>query len=268
VFKLPSASHLRREILNMAYAGQSVHVPSAFSVVEIVRVLHESVIQYPNNDPDDPERDYLVLSKGHGAMALYPILAARGWIQGDALENYFADGSLLPGLTEACIPGCEANTGSLGQGITVAAGLALGAKLRGSNQRVFCIIGDGELNEGSVYEALAFAAHNQLSNMTVILDENRFQAMGKTNEILGSMNVDVFFESLGFSVFRLDGHDESALTQALASDHFIESNANPTVIVAETVKGKGVSFMEEVNEWHYRRLSPEEHHRALEELDS
>ena len=250
----------------MAYVGQSVHVPSAFSIVEIVRVLHESVLQYPNNDPDDPNRDYLVLSKGHGAMALYPILVARGWIEQTSLDNYFSDGSFLPGLTEAYIPGCEANTGSLGQGITVASGLALGAKLRSSDQRVFCIIGDGELNEGSVYESLTFAAHNKLSNLTVILDENRFQAMGKTHDILGSMDVDNFFESLGFTVSRLNGHDESALTRALIRDRNVDDNTKPIAILAETVKGKGVSFMEEVNEWHYLRLSSEEHRRALEEL--
>lgn len=251
----------------MSYAGQSVHVPSAFSIVEILRVLHESVVQYPNNDPDDPKRDYLVLSKGHGAMALYPILVSRGWIDRTWLEKYFEDGSFLPGLTEAYIPGCEANTGSLGQGITVAAGLALGAKLQGSNQRVFCIIGDGELNEGSVYEALSFASHNKLSNLTVILDENRYQAMGKTDEILGAMNVDAFFESIGFSVLRLDGHDELALTRALVPDRLAYASDKPTAIVAETVKGKGVSFMEKANEWHYLRLSSSDYHLALEELN-
>ena len=133
---LPTANQIRRKVLTMAFEGQSVHIPSAFSIVEILHVLHDEILRYPDNNPNSIDRDYLVLSKGHGVMALYALLEARGWITSDSLATYFKNGSLLPGLYEASIPGCEANTGSLGQGLGVAAGLALGATLSGSQQKV------------------------------------------------------------------------------------------------------------------------------------
>lgn len=262
---IPSAKKVREAILEIAHSGQTVHIPSAFSIVEIVRTLHEKLLRYPGNNPNSSDRDYLVLSKGHGVMALYPILEARGWIHQTNLKSYFQDGSLLPGLCEAAIPGCEANSGSLGQGVGVAVGLALASRLRRSDQVTVCIVGDGELNEGSAYESLSFAGHHHLANFVCIVDLNGFQAMGETDSVISQERIDVFFTSLGFDVQVLDGHDEVALERALLQVR--EPNRfKPLVIIAKTVKGKGVSFMENNNSWHYTRLSDETFGSAMSEL--
>ena len=249
----------------MSYEGQSVHVPSAFSIVEIIHVLHDSVLNYPNNDPRSIERDLLVLSKGHGVMALYPLLAARGWIPGDALVNYFRNGSILPGLYEASIPGCEANTGSLGQGLGVAAGLALGASLSQTKQKVVCVSGDGELNEGSAMEALAFVGQRKLCNFALIVDLNGLQAMGKTDDIQSLDGLPLLLEGFGFEVEIVDGHSSSELLKPLMRFKS-EQNSRPLAIVAKTIKGKGVSFMENRNEWHYGRLDRPTYDAAIAEL--
>jgi len=246
----------------MAFFGQSVHIPSAFSIVEIIRVLHEKYLNYPDNNPRHPLRDFLVLSKGHGVMALYPILEARGWIPGSDLDSYFSDASALPGLCEAVIPGCEANTGSLGQGLPVAVGLAMSSRILNTPQRVFCVIGDGEINEGSVWEALMYAGHHQLSNLTVIVDQNRFQAMGETSDILSVRNLESALASFGFAVKLIDGHSETALDDALAIS--VDTSAGiPVAIIANTTKGKGAQFMEDNNSWHYTRLDQETFDEAL-----
>jgi len=262
---MPSPTEIRRAILRMAYEGQSVHVPSAFSIVEILQVLHSSVLNYPNNDPRSIERDFLVLSKGHGVMALYPLLAARGWISRDALANYFKNGSILPGLYEASIPGCEANTGSLGQGLGVAAGLALGASLSASKQKVVCVSGDGELNEGAAMEALAFAGQRKLCNFALIVDLNGLQAMGKTDDIQSLDGLPLVLEGFGFEVEIVDGHSSSELLKPLMRFK-AGQNSRPLAIVAQTTKGKGVSFMENRNEWHYGRLDRTTYDAAIAEL--
>lgn len=262
---LPTANQIRRKVLTMAFEGQSVHVPSAFSIVEILRVLHDSVLRYPDNDPNSSHRDYLVLSKGHGVMALYALFEARGWITADSLSFYFKNGSLLPGLYEASIPGCEANTGSLGQGLGVAAGLALGAALSGSQQKVVCVAGDGELNEGSSLEALAFAGQRKLSNFALVVDLNGLQAMGRTDDIQSLHGLPLVLEGLGFEVRSVDGHNERELISAL-SDFKSSKNSKPLALLASTVKGKGVSFMEHRNEWHYGRLDKATYESATSEL--
>jgi transketolase len=261
-----SSVEMRRTILEMAFAGQSVHIPSAFSIVEIVATLHNSCLNYPGNNPSHADRDYFVLSKGHGIMALYAALAFRGWITKEVLQNYFKDGSRLPGLCESTIPGCEANTGSLGQGIGVAAGLALGSKLKGSNQKVYCLVGDGELNEGSSFEALSFIGQRQLTNFALIVDLNGFQAMGKTQEIISQVYLKDFLGSLHFDVHEVDGHSEQEIQKSL-SEFQSDRTRKPIAIIARTVKGKGVSFMENNNAWHYQRLSEETLRNSLIELE-
>lgn len=262
---IPTTTALRRSILKMAFKGQSVHVPSAFSIVEILHSLHSYVVEYPNNDPQSFNRDFLVLSKGHGVMALYPILAARGWIPSGALENYFKNGSDLPGLYEARIPGCEANTGSLGQGVGVAAGLALGVTLSKTRQKVVCVSGDGELNEGSALEALAFIGQKKLCNFALVVDLNGLQAMGETEVIQSHQGLRLVLEGFGFEVAEVDGHSSQDLLKPLLN--FKQGkNLKPLAIVAKTIKGKGVSFMEGNNEWHYRRLDRQTFDAALAEL--
>jgi transketolase len=198
-------------------------------------------------------------------MALYACLRELGCLTQDHLDRYFADGSELRGLAEAGIPGIEATGGSLGHGLPIAVGIALGLKRRKTDQRVYCIVGDGELNEGSIWEGLAFAAHHGLDNLTVVVDANQFQALGRTKEIF---NMEPFLEK--FRAFNLlaaecDGHSITALEETLQG--MIDRAAgHPQALVARTVKGKGVSFMEGDNLWHYTQLTDQTLARALEEL--
>jgi transketolase len=261
----PTAAQIRLRILEMAFSGQTVHIPSAFSIVEIVRTLHDRHLKYPNNDADSESRDFLVLSKGHGVMALYPILEARGWVPELEIENYFQDGSLLPGLCEAHIPGCEVNGGSLGQGLSVAAGLAWSARLRKSDQKVFCLIGDGELNEGTIWEALLFSASNKLGNLVVIMDANGLQAMGETSQILAFEDLPSSIAGLGFEVRGINGHSEDEINSVL-DEHSYASFGKPLFLIAKTVKGKGVSFIEDDNTWHYTRLDYSTYGQAVAEI--
>jgi transketolase len=265
-----SPNLLRKLVLEMAYFGKSVHIPSAFSIVEIVSVLYSQFLRYNAKDPRCPTRDYLVLSKGHGVMALYAAFHQLGWLSREAIEKYFSEGSLLHGLSEAHIPGLEATSGSLGHGLPIATGLALGfardaARTKTEPKRVFCIVGDGEMNEGSMWEALLFASHHQLGNLTVIVDANEFQAMGKVEDILGMEPFVDKFRAFGFDAVDCDGHSVEALTRELEKS-VTSGRTKPRAIVARTVKGKGVSFMEGDNTWHYTRLNNETFDRAVAEV--
>lgn len=257
---------LRKTVLDMAYAGSTVHIGCAFSLIELLAVLYRDYLRYPGNDPASPERDYLVLSKGHGVMAQYACMHEKGWLSRDDLARYFADGTDLKGLADSRLAGVEATTGSLGHGFSVAVGLALGARLRGTDQRVYAVVGDGELNEGPIWEGTLFAAHHQLRNLVMIVDENGFQAMGRTREIVRLDDLPGKLTSFGFEAVSVDGHSQEAIGQALAS--LLESPSDaPKALIARTVKGKGVSFMEDDNRWHYTRLDSETYRLALAEVE-
>ncbi len=266
-YSIPSASKIRRRILEMAFIGQSVHIPSAFSIVELVRTLHLQFLNYPDNSPRHKDRDFFVLSKGHGVMALYPILESRGWVPSSDITSYFGTASNLPGLYEASVPGCEANSGSLGQGVTVAVGLAKSALLQNTAQRVFCLVGDGELNEGSAWEAIMYAGHHKLKNFAIIIDLNEHQAMGATEDIVTMKNLVGLLTNFGFSAVSIDGHNEVQIERVIRN-HLDGPEHIPLAVIARTVKGKGVSFMENNNSWHYKRLNPENYSAALLEVDS
>ena len=261
------ATHeLRKTVLRMAFSGSTVHVGCAFSIIEILSVLYRQHVRYPNNDPHAEKRDYLVLSKGHGVMAQYACLYEKGWLTSTDIENYFKDGSTLKGLSDAHVIGCEVTSGSLGHGLSVGVGMALAAKLNKSDQYCYAIVGDGEMNEGTMWEALLFATHQALDNLFVIVDENGFQAMGTTSEVLTLGNLKDKFSAFGFDAVSVDGHDQAALDSAVTQ---LKNNKNgkPKAIIARTVKGKGVSFMEHQNIWHYTRLSNETFALAMSELD-
>jgi transketolase len=263
--KLFRPNDLRKTILEMAYAGSTVHIGCAFSIVEILATLYRQYLRYPKNDPLHPDRDYLVLSKGHGVMAQYACMRELGWLPDDAFANYFSDGSDLKGLSDSRIPGLEVTSGSLGHGFSVGVGLALGAKLRNTDQKTYALVGDGEINEGPIWEGALFASHHRLKNFMVIVDENGFQAMGLTNEILNLGSIEEKFASFGFEVITVDGHDESAIDEAI-SKLWTSQSISPKALIAKTVKGKGVSFMEDDNIWHYTRLNSEAYHQALQEV--
>ena len=266
LFVLFNTSNLRRTVLEMAFAGSTVHIACAFSLIEILAVLYRNYLRFPTDNPEDPTRDYLILSKGHGVMAQYACLRELGWISEKDVLSYFSDGSRLKGLSDVHVSGLEVTSGSLGHGLSVGVGMALGAKLKGSNQRVFAIIGDGEMNEGSIWEALLFAAHFDLSNLFVIIDKNNFQAMGTTDEVLRLGNIEKKLQAFDFETKEIDGHDEFQIDQAI-SELLNSKSKKPKAIVANTIKGKGISFMENNNQWHYTRLSPETYNQALKELE-
>jgi transketolase len=257
---------LRETVLAMARAGNTGHVGCAFSIIEIVAVLYRSFLRYPDKDPRHPDRDYLVLSKGHGVMAQYACMHEIGWLNdADHIQRYFGDGSDLMGLSDSRTPGLEVSSGSLGHGFSVGVGIADGLRRRGTDQRVFAIVGDGELNEGPIWEGMLFASHNRLSNLMMIVDANGFQAMGRTDEVLELGSIRQKLESFGFESAEIDGHDQQAL-EATIRALMAGDPARPKAIVARTTKGKGVGFMEDDNQWHYRHLSAQDYDASMEAL--
>ncbi len=259
-------ARMRRTVLEMAYAGSTVHVACAFSIVELVCVLYRHHLRYPDNDPRAPGRDYFVLSKGHGVMAQYACMRELGWLSDADVQNYFAEGSALTGLSDSRTPGLEVTSGSLGHGFSVGVGIAMGLLRQGSDQKVYAIVGDGELNEGPIWEGALVAAHHRLGNLLLIIDKNGFQAMGTTDEVLALGDLTAKFESFGFETLEVDGHDEAAIDAAIRQ-LWATASTKPKALIARTVKGKGVPFMESDNRWHYTRLSPDTLSAALAAID-
>lgn len=260
-----SVSQLRKTILRMAYNAKSVHIGCSFSLVEIAHVLYSNFVDTSKLKSFNSDRDYVCLSKGHGVMAIYSCLYDLGMIKEDEIENYFSDGSSLTGLADSHVPGIEVSGGSLGQGITVATGIALSKKIDKSSSKVFCIVGDGELNEGSAWESIMIAAHQELNNFVVIVDANNFQAMGRCQSVLNMESFKAKFEAFNYEVIECDGHDSDVLEKSL-SNLLNSSSPKPKALIARTIKGKGVSFMEDDNIWHYTRLTEETYQKALSEL--
>jgi transketolase len=261
------AKHIRHVILKMAYSGNTVHIGCAFSIVELLAVLYRNHLRVDPDNAHSLTRDYMVLSKGHGVMAQYACLHELGWITDNDIEQYFKDGSRLKGLADAHIPGVEVTAGSLGHGLSVGAGLALAAKFDASARTCYVLVGDGELNEGAIWEAAMFAAHFKLDNLVVIVDNNGFQAMGTTDDVMGLGDIAQKFRAFGFDAVTVDGHDEVAIDGAYTHMKSLQ-NGRPKAIVATSVKGKGVSFMENDNSWHYTRLTPEKFALAVAELEA
>jgi len=253
---------LRRWILEQSFAAGVGHIGSALSIVEMIAALWGRVLRRPASS--DPDRDRFVLAKGHAALALYAALRYRGLIDAAAFATYCQDDSLFGVHPEAGVPGVEVGTGSLGQGLSVACGLALALRRRGSPARVYALLSDAECNEGQVWEAAMLAAHQQLANLVALIDCNGMQALGRTEEVLDLSPLARRWEAFGWQTVEVDGHDAETLAEVLAA----VDGQRPTVLVARTVLGKGVSFMEDRLEWHYRNLSAELAERALREVES
>lgn len=262
---MTTPNNLRKTILRMAYNAKSVHVGCSFSLVEIAHTLYSKFVDIEKLKRLDSDRDYVCLSKGHGVMAIYASLYEIGMVKEHEIENYFSDGSNLTGLSDAHVDGIEVSGGSLGQGITVATGIALSKKIDKSSSKIFCIVGDGELNEGSAWESILIAAHQQLNNFVIIVDANSYQAMGRCHEILGMEPFKAKFEAFNFEVQECDGHDVAALEQSISS-LLASKSPKPKAVIARTIKGKGISFMEDDNIWHYTRLTEETYKKALSEI--
>ena len=254
-----------RTVLEMAYAGSTVHIACAFSIIELLTVLYRNHLRYPGNDPRAEGRDYLVLSKGHGVMAQYACMHELGWLKDSHIQGYFKDGSDLKGLSDSRVPGLEVTSGSLGHGFSVGVGIALGLKRKGTDQKVYTIVGDGELNEGPIWEGALVAAHHRMDNLMLIVDKNGFQAMGTTDDVLALGDLQAKFTSFGFETLEVDGHDEIAIDDAFRQ-LWAAGATKPKALIARTVKGKGVSFMESINLWHYTRLDAQSFAEAVSEL--
>lgn len=258
---LVSARDVRRIILEQSMRAGVGHIGSALSIADIVAVLYSDVLRIPS--PGAPDRDRFVLSKGHAALAVYAALHLRGWISEQILDTYCSDGTLLGVHPERDLSGVDFSTGSLGQGISIAGGAALAARLQGSNRRIYSLISDAECNEGSVWEAAMFAAHHQLSNMIVIVDDNKQQALGYTRDVLDLSPMEDRWAAFGWDAATVDGHDAEALRGAFLKS----SDSRPRVVVANTVFGRGVSFMENRIAWHYEPLSEQQFSAACRELE-
>lgn len=258
------AQKIRRHAVDMVHRSHASHIGAAMSVADILAVLYADVINYDAENPNWDGRDRVVLSKGHAGTAMYAALAECGFFPVEDLEDYYQNGSCLSGhISHKGVPGVEFSTGSLGHGMAVACGLALGAKLQGKPFHTYAIVGDGECEEGMVWEAAMIAAHQKLNHLTVIVDHNGMQALGDCDEVAGLGSLKAKWESFGWNTIELpDGNDHKALWKALR----MTDPERPTCIVAHTVKGKGVSFMENQLLWHYRDPQGEAYEQAVREL--
>jgi transketolase len=258
------ARAIRGRIVRMAHEGRTPHVASALSCADLLAALYFGALRIDPAAPEDEGRDRFILSKGHGCMALYATLAERGFFPGEVLDEYARDGGrLAEHPSPRCVPGLEAATGSLGHGLSMGAGLALAGKIREQSHRVFVMLSDAECAEGSVWEAALFASARGLDNLVAIVDYNKWSAMGRTSPYLEPLTDK--WKAFGWSCVEIDGHNKVAINAALARVPFEPSR--PTVIVAHTVKGKGVSFMENTLEWHYRPPNDDDLERALAEIE-
>jgi transketolase len=253
---------IRRIIIEQSWRAGVGHIGSALSVADIINCLYFHVLNLPT--VNHPDRDRFVLSKGHAALALYAAFYLKGWITRETLETYCADGSLLGVHPEHCLPGIDFSTGSLGQGLPFATGSALAALRQGSSRRVFVLMSDAECNEGSVWESVMFSAHHKLANLYVVIDLNGQQALGYTKDVLDMRPLDEKWRSFGWETAIVDGHSIDEMQQCIAG--MACQKSRPHVLIARTIFGKGVSFMESQIKWHYSPLSNAEYERALREL--
>ena len=260
------AAQLRRQILRSIYLAGSGHPGGSLSIAEVMAYLYSRELRIDPADPENPERDRFVLSKGHAVPALYAALAAKGFFPMELLDSLRKIDSPLQGHPKMhSVPGIEMSTGSLGQGISTACGMALGAKLCGRNIHVYAMLGDGELQEGQVWEAIHFASHYQLNNLCLMVDWNNLQIDGYVDDVMNLRKMDDRFRANGFRTMVIDGHDFIEIEAAFSLFH--QTKDRPTALIMKTVKGKGVSFMEDNVEWHGKAPKKEEYRIAMRELE-
>lgn len=259
-----AARRVREDVLMMATGPEGAHVGGSLSAAEILVALYFGVMRLRPEDPRWPERDYFILSKGHASAAFYATLAARGFLPAEELATYAQPGSRLAGHPSRDVPGVEFPTGSLGHGLALGLGLALAAKRDEARNRCFVLLGDGELQEGTVWEAALTAGSLMLDNLVAIVDRNGLQINGPTERRAPSQALSRRWESFGWVAHEVDGHDLDALVSTLSADPI---DNRPTVVIANTVKGRGVSFMENRRASHYVKLTPTTYRRALRALE-
>ncbi len=240
---------IRRHGIEMTHLSGGSHIGAIMSVADVIGVLYAEVLNFDNNNPKADDRDRFILSKGHAGAAIYAALAESGFFNTEELKTHYQNGSRLSGHVSHHVPGVDFSTGSLGHGLSAAAGMALAAKQDGKSHKSYVILGDGECNEGSVWEAALFATHFCLDNLVCIVDHNKMQSLDFCDKTLSSTPLTGIWQSFGWNVIDIDGNDHTQCREAFKS---IPTNGKPTVIIANTVKGKGVSYMENDILWHYR----------------
>jgi transketolase len=261
------ASRIRQRVIELSHSAGTPHLGSSLSCIDVVTALYWSVLKIDPSKPDDPLRDRFILSKGHAALALYVALCERGFFAPEVLETYNKDGGRLaehPG--PHCVPGVEAATGSLGHGLSLGIGMALAGRIQDQKYRVFALLSDGECNEGSVWEAALMAPALKLDNLGIVVDYNKWQATARSNETLNLAPLRAKWEAFGWHAVEINGHDFTEIISALTT--VPHPSGKPLAVIANTVKGRGVSFMEDDNNWHYRIPTAEEVHKATLELQA
>lgn len=256
---------MRAEIIETAYKTETIHIGGCLSCVDILIALYYGFLSIRPNQPDWPDRDRFILSKGHAALALYLVLAHRGFFPVEQVATFNEESSLFtehPVLNN--LPGIEATSGSLGHGLGIGIGMALAATISEKSYRTFVLMSDGECDEGSVWEGALFAPAHRLNNLVVIVDYNKWQACGRTCEIMDLSPLREKFSAFGWDAYEVDGHDIGAMITLMQTA--LRTADQPIAIIAHTIKGKGVSFMEDDNNWHYRIPSAEDVMKAHEEL--
>jgi transketolase len=259
------AARIRARVVEMSHVAETPHLGSSLSCVDMLVAAYWGFLRIDPSNPLAPDRDRFILSKGHAATALYATLAERGFFDPKLLDNYNEDGAALPehpGLQ--CVPGVEAATGSLGHGLPIALGMALAARIQKRPSRCLVLMSDGECEEGSVWEAAMFAPAHKLDTVTVMIDYNKWQATGRSDEIMALAPLAEKWRAFGWDACEVDGHDLDALIAALTKKP--DGSGRPRAIICHTVKGKGVSFMEDDNNWHYRIPTADEVRKARMEL--
>ncbi|WP_416652689.1 transketolase [Candidatus Pseudothioglobus sp. Uisw_086] len=254
---------IRKSIVTMHSKSYASHSGSALSIVDILAVLYFKVLNIEPSNPLYINRDKFILSKGHGSSALYSTLAHCGFFDLKVLDGYYLDGGTLPGhLDKEVVPGVEVSTGSLGHGLSIGVGMAIASKFDQTNNKIVVLCGDGEINEGSVWEAIMLAPQKKLDNLILIIDYNKLQSYGRTNEIINLEPLKEKFESFNWNAIEIDGHNFKEIEDALLQD-----TTKPKVIIANTIKGKGVSYMEDQFIWHYKSPNEEQLLQAYKELE-
>ena len=260
------AIEVRKDIIEEVYSAKSGHPGGALSCADILTVLYFNQMNVDEKKPEDPNRDRLILSKGHASPALYAVLAEKGYFPKEELKNFRKIGSKLQGHPDMKnIPGVDMTTGSLGQGLSAGVGMALASKMDKAGCKIYCILGDGEIEEGQVWEALTAASKNKLDNLCVILDNNNLQIDGEIEKVGGMSNITEKLLSFGFNVVNINGHNIDEIIDAITTAK--QTKGKPTAIIAKTVKGKGISFMENNASWHGKAPNEEEYNLAIEELN-
>jgi transketolase len=259
------AQNIRKTSIKLVYQANASHIGGALSMADILAVLYADVLKFDSENNQYPGRDRFILSKGHSCVALYATLAHSGYFSLDELDSYGKDGSKFLSHTSHYVSGVESSAGSLGHGLPIACGLAFAAKRKKETWRTYVLVGDGEMDEGSNWEALLFGAQFNLDNLCLIIDYNKIQSLGFTNEVMNLEPLKSKLEAFNWNVLNVDGHNHNELLAAF--DNANQTNDKPTVIIANTIKGKGVSFMENKLLWHYKSPNEEQYIQAMEEIE-